>query len=150
MIRIGVSERRGAVRDDCLKRECVAGLLYKALDEIWENGASRQHTGSWLNRIKPAQHWVMGSATGLYVPPPPSHSPHRSTAATSPPLSQDNVPWPQPPSQMNIHYHSFVQIFSWILLLPHPPPPPSAPLASPAPQRGSEGVGKGAGVCTGV
>lgn len=86
---------------------------------------SRQHTGSWLNRIKPAQRWVMGSATGLYVPPPPPHSPCRSTAASSPPLSQDNVPWPEPPSQMNIHYHSFVQIFSWILLPPHPPPAPS-------------------------
>lgn len=54
--------------------ENVAWLPCKALDQIWENWASRQNTHYWLNHIKPAQHWVMGSATGFYVPPPPAHS----------------------------------------------------------------------------
>lgn len=107
---------------------CIASwktVVVKALYEISQNSVSLQHTDSWLNPIKPAQRWVMGSATGLYVPPPP-HSPcFTSRPARIPRLSQDNVPQPKPPSQMNIHYRSFLRIFSWIRL---PRRPSSSPL----------------------
>lgn len=94
--------------------------------EISLNSVSPQHTVSWLNPIKPAQRWVMGSATGLYVPPPSPFSPcFTSRPARIPYLSQDNVPQPKPPSQMNIHYGSFLRIFSWIRLPRRPSLPPA-------------------------